>query len=465
MTSMRPSSTHRFLGILAITIGTLSISFGAAAAAESMDIGQRRELFVGKQLVGKMSNVSFRLHEPQPQPLPKSPLPIVYSTIIKVGDLYRAYYRDVRKGYTGKRHDGHPGEITCYAESRDGYEWTFPQLNIFDAEGTHGKNAIWDGRNMCSHNFSPFYDGSPGVHGRLHHKALAGVMGGGGLYALGSPDGIHWKLLQDKPVMKPIGGYSFDSQNVSFWSVAEKQYVCYFRTFQTPHGKLRTIHRTTSKNFLNWTKPVAMNPNLPGEHLYTSQTQPYFRAPHIYIATPTRFRPDRGSSTDILFMSTRAGSSEYDRLFTEAFIRPGRDPDRWGNRSNYVGLNVVPTAPGEMSIYHKSGHRYTLRTDGFISVRAGANEGELLTKPLRFAGSKLELNFATSAAGSLRVEIQHANGEPIPGFALSNCKELVGDRISQQVQWKQDLAKIANTPIRLRFVMTECDLYSFRFHD
>ncbi|MBG89927.1 MAG: hypothetical protein CMO80_23935 [Verrucomicrobiales bacterium] len=414
-----------------------------------------------------MENVNFRLHEPRPGQRPKSPLPIVYGTIIKDGDLYRGYYRDVRKGYKGKQHDGHPGEITCYAESRDGHEWSFPQLNIIDAEGMHGRNAIWDGKHMCSHNFSPFLDANPKAPTEQRFKALAGVLASGGLRAFSSPDGIRWKLLQDEVVMKPVGGYSFDSQNVSFWSVAENQYVCYHRTFQTPHGKLRTVHRRTSKDFINWTQPVAMNPNLPKEHLYTSQTHPYFRAPHIYVATPTRFRPDRGSSTDILFMSTRAGSTHYDRLFTEAFIRPGRDPKRWGNRSNYVGLNVVPTAPGEMSIYHKDGYRYTLRTDGFISVRAGATAGELITKPIRFSGSKLEINYSTSAAGGLRVEIQNANGQAIRGFGLGDAKELVGDTISQQVEWKHksDLGKLAGKIVRLRFSMLEADLYSFRFHN
>lgn len=292
-------------------------------------------------------------------------------------------------------------------------------------------------------------------------------MASGGLRAFGSPDGIHWTLLQEEPVMIPVGGYSFDSQNVSFWSVVEKKYVCYHRTFQTPHGKLRTIHRRTSQDFINWSQPVAMNPNLPKEHLYTSQTHPYYRAPHIYVATPTRFRPDRGSSTDILFMSTRAGSASYDRPFTEAFIRPGLDPDRWGNRSNYVGLNVVPTGPDEMSIYHKDGHRYILRPDGFISVHARATPGELITNPIRFGGSKLEVNFSTSAAGGLRVEIQDAGGRALPGFKLADVKELVGDKISQQIAWKNnpDLGKYAGKPVRLRFSMVECDLYSFRFHD
>ena len=110
----------------------------------------------------------------------------------------------------------------------------------------------------------------------------------------------------------------------------------------------------------------------------------YFRAPHIYIALPTRFVPTRGNSTEILFMSSRGGAP-YERLFKEAFIRPGLAPERWGNRANYAALNVVPTSFGEMSIYHAgSGHRYILRTDGFVSVNAPFEGGEMITKPLRF---------------------------------------------------------------------------------
>ncbi|MFT5031017.1 MAG: hypothetical protein ACI9VS_003479 [Candidatus Binatia bacterium] len=460
---MKRFSATLALAILTTASGPQAWSQQNASEA-AMDIGQRRELFVGRQLIGKMENVDFRLHEPAPQPRSKNPLPIIYGTVIKDGDLYRGYYRAVRNGHPGKQFDGHPGEITCYAESRDGNEWTYPQLGIFDIEGPQGKNAIWDGKHMCSHNFSPFLDQNPDTPREHRFKALAGVHAGGGLFAFSSADGIHWKLIQETPVVTSKG-FAFDSQNVSFWSVAEQCYVCYFRSWDTPHGRLRTISRTTSKDLIHWSKPVSTNPNVPKEHLYTSLTQPYFRAPHIYIATPTRFRPDRGSSTDILFMSSRAGSTTYDRLFTEVFIRPGLAADRWGNRSNYAALNVTPTSPEEMSIYHKDGRRYTLRTDGFISVRAGAEQGTLLTKPVTFSGSQLTINFSTSAAGALRVELQDRHGKAMPGFALADCKTLVGDKIDQTVEWKgnPDLAKLAKTPVRLRFEMIECDLYSFRF--
>jgi hypothetical protein len=164
-------------------------------------------------------------------------------------------------------------------------------------------------------------------------------------------------------------------------------------------------------------------------------------------------------------MSTRAGESRYTRLFAEAFIPPGLDPDRWGNRSNYLALGVIPTSPSELSLYHKSGHRYTLRTDGFVSVHAGAEAGELLTRPLVFEGNKLVLNASTSAAGSLRVELLGPDGLPLQGFGLEDCMEMVGDAIEWEVRWRGDppLEPHAGTPIRIRFVMTECDLYAFRF--
>ena len=67
----------------------------------------------------------------------------------------------------------------------------------------------------------------------------------------------------------------------------------------------------------------------------------------------------------------------------------------------------------------------------------------------------------------MRVEIQDAKGQAIAGFALADAKELIGDSISQQVEWKNnpDLGKLAGKTVRLRFSMLEADLFSFQFHD
>ena len=474
---------------IAITALTVVLFVEANAWSQPIDIGSRRELFVDRLLIDAMTGAELRLHHPVKAPRPKSPLPEkYYFTVIKDhddnGDLYRAYWRETDPGYPGPFHTGHAGEMVCYAESRDGHEWTFPKLGLHEVSGTRENNVILAKQPPFMTNFTPFIDTCPGAKSDVRYKALAGYPGPGdkrgksepgmGLFAFVSVDGIHWAKTNEVIPYQPEWRHAFDSQNVSFWSEAEQQYVCCFRTW-TPDKRLRSISRTTSRDFEQWTTPVAMNPNLPGEHLYTNQTHPYFRAPHIYISLPTRFVPDRGdapsydqkdvNATDILLMSTRAGSTKYDREFTEAFIRPGLDPERWKNRSNYVALNVISTSPTEMSIYHCSGDRYVLRTDGFVSVHTGSAEGELITKPLTFTGSELHLNFSTSAAGVIHVEIQKSDGTPIPGFSAADCLPIYGDKIDRIVRWRSqsDLTSLAGQSVRLRFVMKECDLYAFCF--
>ena len=114
----------------------------------------------------------------------------------------------------------------------------------------------------------------------------------------------------------------------------------------------------------------------------------------------------------------------------------------------------------------------TLRTDGFASLRARYSGGEVLTKPLKFEGSNLVLNFATSAAGSIRLEIQDEDGSLLPGFSLAESPLIWGDEIAHTVRWKRShsqatsdkpLRRVAGKAVRLRFVMKDADLYSVRF--
>ena len=450
----------RFSGILSLAVLLATcFQFTLADDEAAVDIGSWRELFVDHFLIDTLDGVWLKLHEPKLTPLVPDTPSGHYATVIKDGDLYRRYDRG-----GSAEHDGDPRETTRYWESRDGICWTKPNLGLFEVDGSRDNNVILANTKWLAHNFSPFLDSRPGVAKDQRFRALAGVHKGGGLYAFVSSDGIHWKQVKDKPVITSKS-FAFDSQNVSFWSEREGCYVCCFRTWKTPHGSLRTISRTTSKDFLNWSPAVAMNPNLPGEHLYTSGTHPYFRGKHIEIALPTRFLPDRGNSTDIMFMTSRGGN-KYDRTFLEAFVRPGLDPSKWGNRSNYAALNVVPTAPHEMSVYVRE-RRYVLRTDGFVSVHAGHNVGQLLTKPIKFSGRELEINYSTSAAGDVRVEIQDATGAPIAGYALNDCPAITGDKIQHTVVWKSgaDVSSRAGKPVRLRFVMRDANLYSLRFVD
>ena len=114
------------------------------------------------------------------------------------------------------------------------------------------------------------------------------------------------------------------------------------------------------------------------------------------------------------------------------------------SRTNYPALNVVQTGPAEMSLYANQNYgqptshlrRYSLRLDGFAAAVAPYAGGELVTKPLTFTGKELALNFATSAAGGIRVEIQDAAGKPLPGFALADAVETIGNETDRVVRWK-----------------------------
>ena len=102
-----------------------------------------------------------------------------------------------------------------------------------------------------------------------------------------------------------------------------------------------------------------------------------------------------------------------------------------------------------------------------MSVQGPYSGGELLTRPLRFSGRELRINFSTSAVGSLKLELQDAAGKPLPGFELENSIEIYGDKIDSTVAWKDrpDLSSIAGKPVRLRFVLKDADLFAIQFRD
>lgn len=469
----------------------------SSATSEPFDLGSRRELFVDRFLIDSLRGAELRLHEPRDEGVvlrfdaPWEGIHSGYSTLIKDGGKIRVYYRGMPT--TGMK-DGTAGEVTCVAESQDGLTWTKPKLGLFEVHGTKDNNVVLANDPPFSHNFTPLLDPRPDCPSNERYKALAGISKTG-LFAFVSPDGLRWRKLRDQTVIPEKAPFKFswmfDSQNLAFWSEAEQKFVCYFRVWE----KVRRIGRAESRDFVNWSEPVLMTyvtdgRESPLEELYTNQTEPYFRAPHLYLAVCARFVPGRQAITDeeaaalnvakgyqkdvsdAVLMSTRGGSV-YDRTFLSSLVRPGIGPRNWVSRNNYPALGMIQTSPTELSLYVNQDYaqptanlrRYSLRLDGFASVHAPYEGGELRTKPFKFAGDRLELNLSTSAVGGVRVEIQDEAGQPIKGFAAADCVEVFGNEIARIVRWKNgaDVSSLAGKIIRLRFVMKDCDLYSLRF--
>ena len=470
----------------------LSRAGGAEADPNAVvDIGSRRELFVDQLLVERLDGLRLELQKPQPAgvalryDLPWEGRFAFFTTILKDGDTYRMYYRGDP--------DGKQPAPMCYAESGDGIRWTKPTLRLHEVGGSRENNVLMpstgDGVMV------PFLDNRPGVPAAERFKANHEI--GAGLIGLASGDGIHWKPFGGGVLVPNTLKNHFDSQNVMFWSEAEKLYVLYARHME---GTKRATCRATSEDFLHWSAPTLMTysdtgTTDPSEHLYTSQVHPYFRAPHLYVSLPGRFMylrrvltPQQGAALDLsaagggigdvsdgVLQTSRAGSTRFDRTFLEAFVRPGLGHSHWVSRTNYPALGVVPTGAGEMSLYVQRNYgqptshleRLTLRTDGFSSVHAPFAGGEMRTRPLRFSGQELEINYSTGAAGGLRVELQDAAGHPVPGYALADCPEIIGDELQRVVAWKNgpDVERLAGQTVRLRFVMNDADLFSLRFRE
>ncbi|HSW44098.1 MAG TPA: hypothetical protein VLM89_00835 [Phycisphaerae bacterium] len=112
--------------------------------------------------------------------------------------------------------------------------------------------------------------------------------------------------------------------------------------------------------------------------------------------------------------------------------------------------------------------RVVLRMDGFVSARGAYTGGSFLTPKLKFSGSKLVLNIDTSAAGVAKVEILDENGLWIEDFSQDKCDLIhTANDVNRVVSWNgnSDLSRLAGKTVRLRFFLTNCDLYAFQFKD
>ena len=452
------------------------------------NINSRLELFVDDWLINQVRGVGLKMHHPVPQEIAlKLDRPWEGETsydpvVMKDGDRYRLWYRSTSLPPRDAPSVGYTRLRTAYVESEDGIHWERPSLGIYEVNGSKENNLVLEGdtaRAVCV-----FKDGNPNAPDSERYKAIGVGLPAGEratLRGLTSPDGLHWKVLAQDPILvAPDDPWPmFDSHNVAFWDSLQRQYVAYMRGWIPPG--IRSIRRSVSPDFRTWSTPAFIDMgDSPTEHLYKNACSQYFRAPHIYLMFPKRFVPDRkfhedcprsGISESVL-MTSRDGV-HWDRRFMEAFLRPGPDPNNWTDRNMYIGVGVVPTGPAEMSVYfmehyrHPSIHirRATLRLDGFVSVNAPYGGGEFVTKLLTFIGEELTINYATSAAGGLRVEIQDGDGQPVNGYQLSQSVEIFGDEIERVVAWQDgsNVGVLAGRPIRLRFVMKDADLYAIQF--
>ena len=476
--------------------------------SEAINIGTRREVFWDEYLIDRANTTAeLVLHEPQvgevvvDHDAPWEGDGCDFHNIVNDDGLYRMYYlgwETLNPDVTAHR----PRPIVvCYAESRDGIRWEKPELGICEFEGSTKNNIILDGKTAKFDNFFVFKDSNPGCPDSERFKGVGLDGNDHYLWCFTSADGIRfaksWRITNEG---------KFDTLNTALWDRHSQRYFCYIRDFHdVPEGGtlndgIRDVRWMVSDDFKNWSTPVQLHFGNRDDHpLYTNVIQKYHRADHMFIGFPSRYvekkqwtanfdqlagaemrrrrmqvHPRYGLTvTDCLFMSSRSGTT-WDR-WDEAFMRPG--PERhfnwvYGDCYPAVGLietaSALPHAPKELSMYAYDNHwamkpthlrRYRIRIDGFVSLRGKYKPARVVLKPLVFEGRKLSINFSTSAAGSVSIEIR--------GRAKTiHSVELFGDSLDRSVAFEDgDVASLAGEPVEMEITLRDADLYSLKFDE
>ncbi len=298
---------------------------------------------VDGHLTGSVRGVTHRLHPPVRREVVLAMDRPWEGSMSGYGSVMRDNEGRIRLYYRGGG-DIDPPEVTCVAYSRDGIQFERPSLGLYKIRGSRENNVVFTADKPSygeSHNFAPFLDSKPGVPEDQRWKAVAlrrdtdetgerRKM----LTVLASPDGLNWKHLADRPVIRTG---SFDSLNIAFFDNALGEYVCYYRL--SNEGR-RSFARVRSADFLQWMfeDPLVFRPGQ-DEQWYTNGVAGWPGVPGLLLALPMRFVPERkavgdpprttNGVSDAVLMTSRDGRS-WDRTFREAFVRPGLDPNKLG---------------------------------------------------------------------------------------------------------------------------------------
>ena len=376
------------------------------------------------------------------------------------------------------------GHNLCYATSTDGLHWDKPELGLVEFEGSTANNIQLQDVSWTHCVLKDDAD----ADGDRHYKLLYWPEDGSGIFAAFSPDGVHWTLCDENPVVPRRA--TGDTCSVMRDPVSGQFWL--YHKARTPARPIRMISRMVSDDFVHWGPPYrvlapdAFDP--PDTQFYGMSAFPYSGQ---YLGLLWVYHTYQGT-LDVQVVSSRDGLS-WDRTadrklfmhlvptneyhggaFDSAQIYPSTVPVEKDGRLwlYYCGLKV----PHNTLAVDQDGRigLATFRLDGFCSLDA-TSPGCVVTRPFAWNGSQLRLNAATSgpnpdpaADGSgVRVQIEDEQGLPIAGFTTAECTPFCGDETDALIDWggRSDLSELAGRAVQLRFELEATNLYSFRVCD
>jgi len=382
--------------------------------------------------------------------------------------------------------DDDRGDLTCYAESDDGIEWTRPDLGIFEFNGSPDNNIVWDLHGACV-----FRDEQASNPDELY-KAIGFCRRYRNVFLLTSPDGIRW---DDSEWLDPI----LDRENEGPFNVVydakERIFRAYSHGRDTDKDSRRMVYYTESPSLTGpWKKLKPMlradtHDDEVGKQKYNAiraeihdMSAFHYHNIHIgiagmlYVTGPGAPGMPIDGPIDAQLVHSRDGVNwrHFHQERTPIIQRGAKGTFDWGM---IMGTAREPIISDDKIYWHYNGTEMThgtglddrvasiglatWRLDGFVSLDAGTKNGVVETVPLNVPASQLEIN-ADATSGTMRIFILTADGQVQDGFSADACQAIKGDSVRHSVRWKDKTFAQARQPLRLRFLIENSDLYAFR---
>jgi len=388
----------------------------------------------------------------------------------------------------------------CYATSKDGFVWEKPELGLYEFQGSKQNNIVADWSDPQYFNvIKDLRDPNPD----RRYKAMGEVEGpvpnhSGGAAVAFSPDGLTWTQFSGNPVVKH-GRNMGDAPTILGWDPKIEKYVFYPRPghglapeiYGTgDHRHIRSYGYSTSDDFIHWT-PTEMMLS-PDELDRVDYQYMQFTAGidgEFYVGFNAMYETHE-QTWDIFLMSSRDGFhwNWIDRQVP--FL--GR-----GEVGTYDAGYMTPSGPifhnGQVYVFYgafsgahsevtsKLGHNVmtiavcTLPQDRWVGLMAGPYRGTIVTHPLVFQGTSLQVDLDASIPlqkpgarrrfdeCDVRVALEDQSGGTIEGFTIDRCKPILTSGIHKVAWDNADVSRLAGKPIRVRFEMRNAALYSMQF--
>lgn len=377
--------------------------------------------------------------------------------------------------------------ITCFAESEDGINWDKPNLdiikgtNIVDFNSIRDASVIWLDKQEKNRleRFKMFVvERDSTGKWKYHYKT--------------SKDGLHWTFIcSSKRVTDRSTVYKNPFFNKWIFSIRHSIRVAsdklirgrdYYEHENPLIGTLNAKADIENFWFGSW-QNERRHDEFPGisPGIYNHDAIPY---ESIMLGLFTVWQgPENGYCTEnnvikrnqIMLGYSRDGY-HWDRPDMTPFLAVDNNTTAWNN-GNMQSIVGVPLIVNDKLYFYASGRHLltngqeitttglaTLRRDGFSSLNA-SGVGFIITRKLKFDGDYLFVNIDLhNKESSLGVEILDENYKPIEGYTLKDCVSLKDvNSTKQQIIWrnKKNMSPLKGRNIRLKFHLTNGDLYSF----